>query len=122
MKWDIDDLPIFLAVSEMKGIRAAADKLDLPKSTVSRAVSRLEERLDIRLFDRNTRRFRLTDEGAVFKNFADGIVDQAKQADAPMAGMRHLPSGQLKISMPMAFSREVVGGKLASFHNQYPDV
>ena len=111
MKWDINGVPVFLVVSEMKGIRSAADKLNLPKSTVSRTISRLEEHLDIRLFDRNTRQFRLTDEGAVFQSFAEGIVDQAKQADAAMAGMRHLPTGQLKISMPMAFSREVVGGQ-----------
>ena len=122
MKWDIDDLPVFLAVNETKGIRAAADKLQLPKSTVSRIITRLEEQLDIRLFDRNTRQFRLTDEGAVFHGFAESIVDQAKEADAAMAGIRHLPSGQLKISMPMAFSREVVGGKLAEFHNRFPDI
>lgn len=122
MKWDIKDLPIFLAVSELKGIRVAAAKLDLPKSTVSRAISRLEEQLDIRLFDRNTRQFRLTDEGAVFQRFAESIIDQARQADAAMAGMRHLPTGQLKISMPMAFSREVIGGKLADFHTRFPDI
>ena len=122
MKWDINDLPIFLAVTQMKGIRAAADKLGMPKSTVSRTISRLEEQLDIRLFDRNTRQFRLTDEGTVFVNFAETIVDQAKQADAAMAGIRHLPTGQLKISMPMAFSREVIGGRLAEFHKRFPDI
>ena len=122
MKWDINDLPIFLAVTQVKGIRAAAEKLGMPKSTVSRTISRLEEQLDIRLFDRNTRQFRLTDEGAVFLNFAETIVDQAKQADAAMAGIRHLPTGQLKISMPMAFSREVIGGRLAEFHKRFPDI
>ena len=122
MKWDIDDLPVFLAVNELKGIRPAAEKLGMPKSTVSRVITRLEEQLDIRLFDRNTRQFRLTDEGAVFQGFAESIVDQARQADAAMAGIRHLPSGQLKISMPMAFSREVVGGRLAEFHDRFPEI
>lgn len=122
MKWDIDDLPVFLAVKEMKGIRAAAKQLNMPKSTVSRTIARLEEQLDIRLFDRNTRRFRLTDEGSVFFGFAENIIDQAKQADAAMAGMRHLPTGQLKISMPMAFSREVIGGRLAEFHDRFPQI
>ena len=122
MKWDTADLPVFLAVNEMKGIRAAAEKLGMPKSTVSRVITRLEEQLDIRLFDRNTRQLRLTDEGAVFHGFAENIVDQAKQADAAMAGIRHLPSGQLKISMPMAFSREVIGGRLAAFHERFPEI
>ena len=63
MKWNTDDLPVFLALCETQGVRAAATRLDMPKSTVSRCLSRLEENLDVRLIDRNTRQFRLTAEG-----------------------------------------------------------
>ena len=122
MKWDINDIPVFLSVYRMGGIRAAAKNLGIPKSTVSRVITRLEEQLDTRLFDRNTRQFRLTDEGAVFHSYAETIVDHAKQADAAMAGIRHLPTGQLKISMPMAFSREVIGGRLSEFHKSFPEI
>ena len=66
MKWNTDHLPVFLAVAEIKGITGAASALDMPKSTVSRTLSRLEEDLDIRLFDRNTRQMRLTAEGELF--------------------------------------------------------
>ncbi len=122
MKWNIDDLPVFAAVADTLSISGAAERLGMPKSTVSRTLSRLEDDLDLRLFDRNSRTFKLTAEGESFLDHARAIVEQAQRADAAIAGLRHQPSGTLKVSMPMAFSREVIGGKLAAFNRLYPDI
>jgi len=122
MKWNVDDLPVFVAVSEMGGIRAAAEKLKMPKSTVSRTLSRLEDDLDIRLFDRNTRQIRLTAEGESFLGHAQGILEEVMAANEAVAGLRHSPSGVLKVAMPMAFSREVIGGRLAEFNARFPEI
>ena len=122
MKWNIDHLPVFLAVAEIKGITAAASALDMPKSTVSRTLSRLEEDLDIRLFDRNTRQMRLTAEGELFLTHAQLVMEQVETTNQALAGLRHIPSGVLKVSMPMAFSRDIVGPRLAQFREKYPEV
>lgn len=122
MKWNIDDLPVFLALCETQGVRAAAARLNMPKSTVSRCLTRLEEKLDLRLIDRNTRQFRLTAEGERFLPHAQQIMDQVAAADEAISGLRHKPGGSLKIAMPMAFSREVIGGRLAEFNARFPDI
>ena len=122
MKWNIDHLPIFIAVAEMKGITGAARRLDMPKSTVSRILSKLEDDLDLRLFDRNSRQFRLTAEGERFFNHAQTIMDQVYATNEAIAGLRHSPTGVLKVSMPMAFSRDIVGRRLAEFGQLYHDL
>ncbi len=122
MKWNIDDLPVFIAVAEMRGITGAAKRLNMPKSTVSRTLSRLENDLEVRLFNRNTREFHLTAEGVVLFNHAQVVLDHVKATDEAVAGLRHTPSGALKVSLPMAFSRDVIGGHLLAFNEQYPDI
>lgn len=122
MKWNINHLPVFLAVAEMKGVTGAAKRLDMPKSTVSRTLSKLEEDLDIRLFDRNTRQIRLTAEGEIFFHHAQVIMEHVYATNEALAGLRHIPSGVLKVSMPMAFSRDIVGGQLTTFRARFPEV
>lgn len=122
MKWNVDHLPVFLAVAEMRGVTGAAQKLSMPKSTVSRVLSKLEEDLDLRLFDRNSRIFRLTAEGEMFRNHAQMIMDQVYSANEVISGLRHSPTGVLKVSMPMAFSRDIISPHLARFDKAYPDL
>ncbi|MDB2389720.1 LysR family transcriptional regulator [Alphaproteobacteria bacterium] len=122
MKWNINDIPVFVAVAEHEGISLAARKLGMPKSSVSRAISRLEATLGLSLFDRNTRNLRLTDEGQVFLSHASLIVEQAEAASAALAGIQKRPSGNLTVAIPMAFSREIIGGRLAEFSDAYPDI
>lgn len=122
MKWNIDDLPVFIAVAEMHGVTGAAKRLNMPKSTVSRTLSRLETDLEVRLFNRNTREFNLTAEGVVLFQHAQVVIDHVKATDEAVAGLRHRPSGALKVSMPMAFSRHIIGGHLVAFGERYPEV
>ena len=122
MKWNVDDLPVFIAVAEMRGITGATKRLSMPKSTVSRTLTRLENDLKLRLFNRNTREFHLTAEGTVLFSHAQVIIDHVKATDEAVAGLRHTPSGALKISMPMAFSRDIIGGHLVEFTKRYPQV
>ena len=117
MKWNINDLPVFVAVAEMRGVTGAARRLNMPKSTVSRTLSRLENELEVRLFNRNTREFHLTAEGVVLYQHAQVVMDHIKATDEAVAGLRHTPSGALKVSMPMAFSRHIMGQHLVRFHN-----
>jgi DNA-binding transcriptional LysR family regulator len=122
MKWNMADLPVFVAVVEKGGISAAARSLRMPKSSVSRFIQRLEEDLKVRLLERNSRQMRMTSEGEIFYKHCQLIMEQIEAADAHMNGLTHTPSGELNISLPMAFSRHVLAGHLQRFHQQYPDI
>lgn len=122
MQWNIDDIPVFLAVVEQNGITAAARALDMPKSTVSKTLSRLEQALNLRLIDRNSRNLRVTSEGDTFYRQALLIMEQARETDATMAGLSAVPSGQLCVALPPAFCQEIVAPNLAAFHRDYPEV
>jgi len=122
MRWNIDDVPIFVAVVDQKGLTAAADYLGISKSAVSKSLSRLEDALGVRLLERNSRNVRITSEGEAFYRQGLLIVEQAEEANALMSGLTSTPSGRLVVSMPMAFTREIVAPKLPQFIQLYPDI
>lgn len=122
MKWNVDHLPAFIAVAEQGGISAAARLLTEPKSTVSRAVTRLEEDVGLQLFVRGTRSLRLTHDGSQFYRHAVRILEQVEAASAELAGLSEAPRGALTVALPMAFGREIVGPHLAGFQASFPDV
>jgi len=122
MKWRIDDAAIFVAAAERNGISAAARHLNMPKSSVSAAISRLEQSLGLRLMHRSSRSLRITREGETFYRYALTIVEQAREADAAMAGLTAAPSGRLTVALPSAFAQEVVGPSLARFAERFPDI
>lgn len=113
---------IFVAVVRFGGITAAADALSKPKSSVSRAVSQLENGLSVRLFDRNSRQLRLTTEGEQFYQQMSAIYDQVDEAFTEVQGLSGEPKGPLSVALPMAFGREVVGPRLSLFMAQYPRI
>ncbi len=120
MSWKIDDVPIFLAVVDNDGISAAAARLAMPKSTVSTAITRLEQALGLRLLDRNTRNLRVTAEGQTFYDQAQLIMDQVRETSATMAGMTAEPSGRVTVALPPAFSQEIFAPRLARFRQAHP--
>ena len=122
MKWNIDDLPAFVAVADLGGISAAARHLGTPKSSVSRVITRLEDNVGLQLFLRDTRALRLTADGTHFYRHARRILDQVESATAELAGLRETPRGELTVALPMAFSREIVAPHLAGFQSRHPDI
>ena len=122
MNWNIDHLPIFVAVAEVGGISAAARRLGEPKSTISRAIARLEEDIGLQFFVRGPRSLRLTHDGSQFYHHAVRILEQVEAANAELAGLSETPRGMLTVALPMAFAREIVGPHLARFQAEYPDI
>jgi DNA-binding transcriptional LysR family regulator len=122
MKWRIEDIPVFHAVVATGGMTGAARSLGMPKSSVSKSVARLEQDLGIRLFDRNSRRVRVTREGELFFQQCQKILDQVSEADAVMTGLVGVPSGRLSVALPPAFCEEILAPKLAEFHRRYPRI
>jgi len=122
MQWNINDVPIYMAVVEKNGVSAAADFLNMPKSTVSKVLSRLEQALGVRLLERNSRNVRITSEGEAFYRHGLLIMEQVDDANAVMSGLTAKPTGRLVVALPMAFSREIVANHLVQFHAQYPEI
>ena len=122
MNWNVNHLPAFIAVAEQGGISAAARLLGEPKSTVSRAIARLEEDVGLQLFVRGTRSLRLTHDGSQFYRHAVRILEQVEAASAELAGLSQAPRGTLTVALPMAFGREIVGPHLAGFQARFPDI
>ncbi|BAM91676.1 LysR family transcriptional regulator [Bradyrhizobium oligotrophicum S58] len=122
MKWRIEDIPVFHAVVATGGMTGASRSLGMPKSSVSKSVARLEQDLRIRLFDRNSRRVRVTREGELFFQQCQKILDQVSEADAVMTGLVGVPNGRLSVALPPAFCEEILAPRLAEFHHRYPRI
>lgn len=112
----------FARVADTGSFSRAAEQLDLPKSTLSRRISLLEERLGERLLLRSTRRLSLTDYG-------QQLLEHARQVAAEVDAVRALsefrqarPSGRLRVSMPNDFASLLLSDMLAAFITLHPAV
>jgi DNA-binding transcriptional LysR family regulator len=117
---DLNDIGYFTAVVEHKGFSAAARALGLPKSTLSRHVGRLEKRLGVRLLERSTRHFRLTDMGEHYYAKAREILAELTAADKELAEMRAAPCGVVRLAAPLATSQYVLPLILPAFMARHP--
>jgi DNA-binding transcriptional LysR family regulator len=121
MKIDLNDLYYFCEIVRHGGIAAAERATREPKSKLSRRLAHLEDRLGVRLVERSTRRFRVTEVGRTFYQHCSNMVLEALQAQAVVAGAKERPSGVVRFSCPTGML-ETVTPILASFLAAYPDV
>ena len=119
MKTDLNDYAYFSEVVTHGGFAAAARALREPKSKLSRRVARLEARLGIRLIERSSRRFRVTDVGQAFYERCRTIQLEAEQAEALVLQSQSEPRGLIRFSCPTGMV-EVVSGLTRSFLERYP--
>ena len=119
---DLNELQFFVQVAKKQSFTAAAQRLGLPKSTVSRAITRLEARLGIRLVERTTRRVALTEAGEVYLSRCRRVLEEAEQADAEVGAMLATPRGRLRAGVPAIFARVILGPYLGEFLAAYPEL
>jgi DNA-binding transcriptional LysR family regulator len=117
---DLNDLVFFAAVVEQGGFSAASRTLSLPKSTVSRHISQLEARLGVRLLERSTRHFRVTDAGSAYYARCRAILADVELAEQDLAFLRSAPSGLVRISAPLGMSQFALARILPAFMARYP--
>ena len=122
MKTTLDELLAFVSVVDSGSISAAAEQLTQTASGVSRALSRLEEKLDVTLLRRTTRRLELTEEGQAFLAQARKILDAVESAEEQMKVRRQKPAGRLRVNAAAPFMLHVVVPLVAGFRAQYPDI
>ncbi|WP_296002439.1 LysR family transcriptional regulator [Rugamonas sp.] len=116
------DLLLFARIVECGSFSLAADKVQLPKSTVSRRISLLEAQLGERLLLRTTRRLVLTEFGASLLEHARKVADETEAAAALAQHRQGAPSGLLRVSMPGDFANYTMGKVMAEFMNRYPAI
>ena len=98
-----EDLQAFVAVVEAGTFTAAADRLNIAKSAVSRRVSALEERLGVQLLRRTTRVLNLTDTGHSFYEHSARILADLDEAEAAVQQEHGELSGTLRVALPLSF-------------------
>jgi DNA-binding transcriptional LysR family regulator len=122
MNVEPNDLLLFARIVEAGSFSMAAQRLELPKSTVSRRIALLEARLGERLLQRTTRRLVLTEFGAGLLEHARKVAEEVEAAAAMVQHRQLEPSGKLRISMPHDFANRDMNRVLAAFLARYPSV
>jgi len=122
MNRDLNDTLVFLRVVENGSFTAAARSLGLPKTTVSRKLRDLENRLGARLLNRTTRRLALTEAGTVYYDHCKRIAVQLDEAESAVHQLEGSPRGWLRITAPHTLAETTLTPLLLEFSQLYPEV
>ena len=118
----IDAMAVFVAVADLRGFAAAARRLRLSPSGVTRLVAALEDRLGARLLQRTTRSVTLTDAGARYLERARRILADVAEAEDAAQAERTAPTGRFVVYAPNVFGRLHVAPLMCAYLSRYPAV
>lgn len=119
---DLNDLYYFVAVVDHGGFAAASRALGIQKSKLSRRILLLEERLSVRLLNRSSRRFSVTEIGREFYDRCTAMLVEAEAAEQVIAQVRAEPRGVVRMSCPVALLNFQFGALIARFMVENPAV
>jgi len=115
-----EDLSAFVTVVETGSFTAAAERLDMAKSVVSRRVSGLEERLGVQLLRRTTRRLNLTETGHRFYERSTRILADMEEAESAVLQEHGELGGTLRVALPLSFGVRHMSEPIAEFSRRHP--
>ncbi|MCD6061002.1 MAG: Transcriptional regulator, LysR family, partial [Moraxellaceae bacterium] len=119
---DLNDVAVFEKVVSEGSLTAAASRLNQPKSSVSRALSRLEADLGVRLLQRTTRKLHLTEAGRLFFDRTKRVLGELREAEQAVTQLQEAPRGNLRITMPVELGMKFMGRVVAEFMQRHPEV
>lgn len=119
---DLLELAIFVRAVEGRSLSSAASALNIPRSTVTRRLAQLEDRLGVQLLHRSTRSMSLTEAGEAFYPRAARLVADADSAFVEITESQSEPRGRLRVTAPVEFGDSFLFAMCVDFMNTYPDV
>lgn len=119
---DWDKLKTFYAASETGSLTAAAERLNISQSAVSRQISALEDSLNTPLFHRHARGLTLTEQGRILHDAATEMARSAARAERTVTDSRSKPQGKLRVSTPISLGANWLISVLPEFIKAYPDI
>lgn len=122
MLTDLDDFYCFALVVEHAGFSAAERATDIPKSKLSRRVYNLEENLGVRLIQRSSRHFAVTDIGMNIYRHAQVMMNAAQSAHELVDHLSEQPRGVIKVSLPVTIAQNEIAKILPLFLKTYPEI
>ncbi|OBK24858.1 LysR family transcriptional regulator [Mycobacterium asiaticum] len=120
LTFDLDALLVFGKVVESRSLSKAAALLGMPKSTVSRKLTKLESDLGIKLLRKNTHQITVTDLGEKIYHHAVNILTEANGVRALVEGSRQEPQGELRVAIPVFVGIDYASRVGATFLQRYP--
>ncbi|MEH6631288.1 MAG: LysR family transcriptional regulator [Halopseudomonas aestusnigri] len=120
MNWD--DMKIFLAIAQAKGLKKAAEKLDIHHTSCARRIKVLEQELGTRLFDRLPSGYALTQAGEKLLFSAQNIQDEFSEIEGSLLGKDTRLEGNIRVTIPNGFATHLLMPDLTAFMELYPDV
>ena len=118
----LSNIAAFVHVAEAGGFAAAAKRLHLANSVVSKRVKDLEDDLGVRLLHRTTRQVRLTDAGYRYLEHARRLLYELEEVEAQLRAQNETPMGDLRVSAPVSFGVRYLGPAIAQYIDKYPGV
>jgi DNA-binding transcriptional LysR family regulator len=119
-RMDLNEVLVFARVVQTGSFTTAAAELGMPKSTVSRKVTELEERLKARLLQRSTRKLSLTDAGRTYYDYCARIVVELEDAERAVSRLQEAPRGLLRVTA--VTNASWLGSIVGDFLKRYPEV
>ncbi len=117
---NLNALVVFVRVAEARSFTAAAERLGLTASAVSKSITRLEKELGVRLLHRSTRVVTLTNDGTGFFEQCRDILASVEEAERTVTLAKASPHGRVRIQMPVGFGRRVVMPALRQLSQRHP--
>jgi len=118
----LDDMALFVEVVKANSFSKAADNLDMPKSTLSVRINKLEEAIGLKLLNRTTRKIEVTEAGQLYYEKAVNIIEEAYLAHIQLTEMIENPQGVVKVLLPADFAIHIITPMLAEFSEHYPHI
>lgn len=116
------EMRVFLRVASTGSFSAAGRELNMTASSTAKLITRIEQRLGVRLIERSTRRLRLTAEGELYRERAEALLGDLDALDAEVAGGARSPTGLIRINVSVPFGRHCLLPLLPEFTRTYPDI
>ncbi|MDB6177379.1 LysR family transcriptional regulator [Paracoccus sp. Z330] len=118
----LESLRVFVRVVELGSITAGGRDLRLTPAVASNRIKELERRLDVRLFNRTTRKLTPTDVGRAFYDHARNVVQSLEDAEAAASAFSSQPHGSVHVTAPLGVGKRIIAPLIPEFVDKYPDV